>query len=72
MVHEIQGGGKFSSPHLVKDFREKNPPKMERCDLDWIIIFLVTYLDAFLEENLEESTHGTVFYRQDLVWKNRV
>jgi len=39
MLHQREGQGKISSPHLVKYFGEQKPPKMARCDLNWIIIF---------------------------------
>jgi hypothetical protein len=38
MVLKGEGRGKISSPHLVKYFGEKNPPKMGRYDPYWIII----------------------------------
>ena len=34
---------------------------MGRCDPNWIIIFFVMHLDAFGEEKVEASTHGTIF-----------
>ena len=47
MLHQREGGEKISSPHLVEAFWDQKPPKMGMCDLDWIIILLVRYLDAF-------------------------
>ena len=61
MVHQREGVGKISSPHSLKDFGDENPPKMGRCDLNWIIIFSVIHLNAFGVEKVEESSHGTVF-----------
>ena len=61
MVHQREGGGNISSPHSVKDFGEQKPPKMGRCDPDWIIILFVIHLDASRVEKVEESTHGIVF-----------
>ena len=63
MVHQREGGGKISSPHSVKAFGDQNPPKMGRCDLNWIIIFFVIHLDTFGVEKGEESSHRTVFTR---------
>ena len=61
MVHQREGGGKISSPHLVKYFGAKTPPKMGRCDPNWIIMLFVIHLDAFGVEKLEDSTHETIF-----------
>lgn len=61
MVHQREGEGKFSSPHLVKALWDQNPPKIGRCDPDWIIILFFIHLDAFREEKVEESSHGTIF-----------
>jgi hypothetical protein len=44
MVHLREGGGKISSPHSVEYFGDQKPPKMGRCDLDWIIIFFSSIL----------------------------
>lgn len=61
MVHQREGGGKISSPYSVKYFGDQKPPKMGRCDPNWIIILLVIYLDAFGVENVDESSQGIVF-----------
>jgi len=61
MVHRREGGGKISSPHLVKYFGRQKPPKMRRCDPNWIIIFLLIHLNAFGVEKVEELAHRTVF-----------
>ena len=47
MVHQREGGGKFSSPHLVKDFGDQKPPKMGMCDVNYIIILFFIHRDAF-------------------------
>ena len=59
MVHQREGGGNISSPHLVKYSREK-PPKIGRCDPYWIIIFFFVHLNSLKVEKVEESTHGTI------------
>jgi len=61
MVHKREGGGKISSPNLLKAFGDQKPPKMGRCDLNWVIILFFIYLDALGLEKVEESTHRTVF-----------
>ena len=61
MVHPREGGGKISSPHLVEAFGDQNPPKMGRCDQDWIIILFIIHLDAFRMENVKESSHRNLF-----------
>ena len=61
MVQQREGGGKTSSPHLVKSFGDQKPPKMGRCDLNWIIILFSIHLDVFGVEKREESTHETFF-----------
>jgi len=53
MVHQREGGGRTSSPHSIKYFGDQKPPKMGRCDLDWIIIFFVIHLDEFGVEKEE-------------------
>ena len=61
MVHQREGGGKISSPYQVTAFGGQKPPKMERCDPNWIIILFVIHLDAFVVEKLEESSHEVFF-----------
>ena len=61
MVHEREGGGNISSPHLVKYFEKEKPTKMVRCDKNSIIIRFSIHLDAFGVGEVEESTHGTIF-----------
>jgi len=39
------------------------PPKMGRCDLDWIIILFFIHINAFRVEKVEESTHGTILLK---------
>jgi len=56
----MEGGGKFSSPHSVKDFGDQNPPKIGRCGLNWIIILFFIHIDAFGVEKVDESNHEIV------------
>ena len=63
MVHQRDGGGKISSSHSVKSFGDQMPPKMGRCDLDWIIILFFIHINAFRVEKVEESTHGTILLK---------
>jgi len=50
MVHQREAGRKFSSPHSVEAFGDQKPPKMGRCDPDWIIILFFIHLDALRVE----------------------
>jgi len=61
MAQKREGGGKTSSPHSIKYFWDKNPPKMGKCDPNWIIILFLIHLNAFGVEKVEESTQGIVF-----------
>lgn len=61
MVCQREVGGKISSPHSIKYFGDQNPPKMGRCEMNWIIILFFTHIDAFGVEKVWESTHLTIF-----------
>ena len=54
MVRPREGGGEISSPHLVEAFGDQKPPKMGRCDVDWIIILFFIHIYALKVEKLEE------------------
>ena len=60
MVHQREGGGKISSPHLVEAFGDQKPPKIGRFDLDWIIIFFFIHPNDFRVKKVEESTRMTI------------
>lgn len=68
MVYHRVGGGKISSPYLVEAFGDQNPPKMGRCDLDWIIILFSIPLNAFRVGKMEELAQFSL----DPVWYYRV
>lgn len=61
MIDQREDGGKISTPHPIEAFGEKNPPKMGRCDLDWVIISFFIHLDAFRVEKVKELTHEIAF-----------
>ena len=71
MAHQRAGGGKLCSPHSVKAFGDKNPPKMGRFYPNWIILFIFIHLNAFGVEKVEESSHETMFTGRTQFGKTR-